>query len=108
MKENYFTAIKSHYLVSIGMILFILLGNNISATAQVIKDFKQRTAQNTPNKKIYNVKGDFTLFGNTNITLQNYSDGQDNNNVSMAYVDVDGDGSTLNSSTSELKLSTEN
>jgi hypothetical protein len=75
--------------------------------AQVIKPFTQRSSQYTPGKTIYNVKGDFTLIGNTNLTLVNYGDNTSNNN-NMQYVDVDTDASTLNSSASTLQFSTEN
>ncbi|MBN2776583.1 MAG: DUF11 domain-containing protein, partial [Bacteroidales bacterium] len=75
--------------------------------AQVIKPFTQRSSQYTPGKYIYNVKGDFTLIGNTNLTLVNYGDNTSNNN-SMEYVDVDSDASTLNSSSSSLQFSSEN
>jgi hypothetical protein len=75
--------------------------------AQVIEPFTQRSSQYTPGKYVYNVKGDFTLIGNTNLTLVNYGDNTSNNN-SMEYVDVDSDASTLNSSSSTLQFSTEN
>ena len=75
--------------------------------AQVITPFTQRSSQYTPGKTIYNVKGDFTLTGNTNLTLVSYGDNTSNNN-NMQYVDVDSDGSTLNSSSSTLQFSTEN
>src|SRR5690606_17585959 len=69
--------------------------------------FTQRTSQYTPTKKIYNVKGDFAMIGNTNMTLQNYGDNNSNDNT-MVYVDMDGDSNTLNSSSATLSLSTEN
>jgi hypothetical protein len=75
--------------------------------AQVIKPFTQRSSQYTHGKTIYNVKGDFTLIGNTNLTLVNYGYNTSNNN-NMQYVDVDTDASTLNSSASTLQFSTEN
>jgi hypothetical protein len=69
--------------------------------------FQQRTSQNTPTKKIYNIKGDFTMIGNTNLTLYSYSN-NGNNSESMRYVDVDSDPSTFNSSSATLNFSTEN
>ncbi|MDP2161487.1 MAG: hypothetical protein Q8K02_13460, partial [Flavobacterium sp.] len=54
-----------------------------------------------------NVKGDFTMIGNTNLTLANYGDETSNNNI-MQYVDIDGDANTWNSSSANLSLSTEN
>lgn len=84
--------------------LFIL---PFAAISQVRVDFEQRTSQYTPTKKIYNIKGDFTMIGNTNLTLQNYSD-EGNNSSTMSYVDVDGDGTTFNSSSATLTFSGEN
>ncbi|MDD3686854.1 MAG: hypothetical protein PHE56_08825, partial [Bacteroidales bacterium] len=87
--------------------LFVILLSNLLVYSQVVKPFTQRTSQYTPSKVIYNVKGDFALLGNTNLTLVNYGDNTSNNN-SMQYVDVDSDNTTLNSSTSQLVLSNEN
>jgi len=67
--------------------------------------FLQRTSAATPAQKIYNVKGDFTMLGNTNLTLSTYGATTDNENSAMKYVDIDGDPTTLNSSTATLELS---
>lgn len=47
------------------------------------------------------------MIGNTNLTPVNYSDTADNA-FTMEYVDIDGDNSTFNSSSSLLEFSTEN
>ncbi|GAB1454297.1 hypothetical protein MASR2M47_43530 [Draconibacterium sp.] len=47
-------------------------------------------------------------MGNTNLTLQTYSDDEPNSNNNMVYVDVDGDANTKNSSSATLQFSTEN
>ena len=91
---------------SIYLILFLFCAIVLNAQVQI--PFKQRTSQYSPTKKIYNLKGDFTLMGNTNLTLQNYDDNQPNNNNFMRYVDVDNDNATWNSSSSTLQLSVEN
>jgi len=96
---------KLNYLI---VILAILFGMNTKVNAQVKKAFTQRTSQYTPTKKIYNVKGDFTMLGNTCLTPQNYSPNTNNNGQFMTYVDVDGDPNTFNSSSSTLALSSEN
>ncbi|MFA9372428.1 MAG: GEVED domain-containing protein [Labilibaculum antarcticum] len=70
--------------------------------------FEQRTSQYSPEKKIYNVKGDFTMIGNTNLTLRYYRDNRDNSRNNMIYVDADSDASTFNSSSATLDFSTEN
>ncbi len=67
--------------------------------------FLQRTSAATPTKKIYNVKGDFTLLGNTNLTLINYGNTTDNESNTMKYIDIDDDSNTLNSSMATLELS---
>ncbi len=89
------------------MYLLLLLFYSITSFSQVVP-FKQRTSIYSPNKKIYNINGDFTMIGNTNLTLQNYVDNVNNNNSIMRFVDVDGDPNTFNSSSATLQLSTEN
>jgi hypothetical protein len=68
-------------------------------------NFSQRTSATTPTKTIYNVKGDFTMLGNTNLTLTNYGTGTNNEANAMQYVDIDGDSNTFNSSMATLELS---
>jgi hypothetical protein len=109
MKKLYPTTLENKF-AYLFLVVFLFI-NILSTQAQVLKTFNQRTSQFSPTKKIYNIKGDFAMLGNTNLTLQNYgSTGNttDNEVAAMAYVDIDGDGTTINSSTSELKLSTEN
>ncbi len=90
----------------ITLIVFILA--TYSSNAQVIKKFTPRTSDNSPLKTIYNIKGDFTMIGNTNLTLVNYSETTENGNNDMQYVDIDNDPTTINSSSAELTFSTEN
>lgn len=78
----------------------------VDLVAQVVKPFTQRTSQYSPEQTIYHIQGDFALIGNTNMTLQNYSNTGNNGN-NMKYVDIDGDASTVNSSSAELRFSTE-
>ena len=109
MKNIYKKSISNPF-QPITLLFALLIANCFSANAQIPigKDFVQRTSQYTPTKKIYNVKGDFTMFGNTCLTPQNYSNTQNNNGQFMTYVDTDGDPNTFNSSSSTLVLSTEN
>jgi len=92
------------------IVIFTLVANlfygNISA--QVIVPFTQRTSEYTPSKTIYNIRGDYTIIGNTNLTLSSYGDNKNNSNNFMVYVDVDGNSNTLNSSSATLNFSTEN
>ena len=94
--------------MSLLLIIAIAIVNPFSSNAQIKKNFLQRTSQYSPTKKIYNVKGDFTMLGNTNLTLQNYNTATNNNNQNMVYVDIDGDNNTWNSSSATLELSQEN
>ncbi|MDQ2179495.1 hypothetical protein [Marinifilum sp. D714] len=79
----------------------------VLTSSKVRIPFQQRTSQYPPYEKIYRIKGDFTMIGNTNLTLKNYSD-NGNNSGDMVYVDVDSDPNTLNSSSATLDFSTEN
>lgn len=76
-------------------------------SGQVLRPFSPKSSANSPSRSIYNINGDFTMLGNTNLTLENYSlDLQ--NNMPMIYVDVDDDPTTFNSSSASLEFSTEN
>ncbi len=89
------------------LLLFIMAGAwAADLNAQIVVPFKQRTAASTPDQKIYNLKGDFQMIGNKNITAVTYQvDGH--NAVDMKYVDIDGDNSTLNSSSATLQFPAE-
>jgi hypothetical protein len=91
------------------IVLLILTGLMIEPVySQVRVGFQPRTSVYTPTKTIYNVRGDFTMIGNTNMTLVNYGDNILNSNNDMRYVDVDAITNTLNSSSATLSLSDEN
>ncbi|WP_142786216.1 gliding motility-associated C-terminal domain-containing protein [Changchengzhania lutea] len=95
--------------ISVSRLLMLLVTLMITSLgfSQVRVDFEPRTSSNTPSQEVYNIKGDFTMMGNTNLSLVTYGNNTNNNN-DMVYVDVDGDTSTWNSSSSTLTLSTEN
>ncbi|MCD8518857.1 MAG: DUF11 domain-containing protein [Flavobacterium sp.] len=71
-------------------------------------NFTPREPIASPSTSIFNIKGDFTLIGNTNLTLNNYDVNEPNSNNNMIYVDIDGDSNTFNSSSANLTFSTEN
>lgn len=100
--------IKTRSAIQYLILMVSLIVNISSLQAQVKVPFKQRTSAYTPNKKIYNVKGDFTILGNTNLTPQNYSNTTNNNGQFMQYVDIDNDPQTWNSSSANLAFSSEN
>ncbi len=105
--KNIYT--KSGMSKTVRLLSFVLI--SLFATigqAQVIKSFTQRTSSYSPDKKIYNIKGDYTMIGNTNLTLVNYGDNTANSNNDMKYVDVDNDNNTFNSSSANLTFSKEN
>ncbi|MDI1304238.1 MAG: hypothetical protein PSX42_05240, partial [bacterium] len=108
MKKIYLKKRKYNLIYLLFSMLFFVVSFQIEAqqaptSPQV--NFAQRTSSATPAKTIYNVKGDFTMLGNTNLTLINYATGTDNQNNAMKYVDIDGNSSTLNSSMATLELS---
>lgn len=95
--------------------LILLLCAIVESSAQVRVPFQQRASEHTPTKLVYHVKGDFTMLGNTNLTLQNYGSTTQNGYNSMVYVDVDaptltglGGTPTVNSSSATLQFSTQN
>ncbi|ERM81944.1 hypothetical protein P872_06770 [Rhodonellum psychrophilum GCM71 = DSM 17998] len=89
------------------LIFFFLTFIFSQAIAQVRVPFQERASQNNQSRKTFEIKGDFVLIGNTNLTLQNYGDNLMNDNL-LIYVDVDGDSNTINSSSATLKFSNEN
>uniref|UniRef100_UPI00386CCF81 hypothetical protein n=1 Tax=Algibacter sp. Ld11 TaxID=649150 RepID=UPI00386CCF81 len=78
----------------------LLLLSVFKGYSQVIVDF-------TPRQSSFNIQGDFSMIGNTNLTLADYDD-TSSNGEDMIYVDIDGDTRTFNSSSSQLEFSTEN
>ncbi|WP_255347724.1 LamG-like jellyroll fold domain-containing protein, partial [Flavobacterium sp. ACAM 123] len=91
------------FLLLILVIPFVTVYAQTVTTPQV--NFLQRTSAATPAKNIYNIKGDFTMLGNTNLTLATYDDNIDNQYNYMKFVDTDADAATFNSSKATLELS---
>src|SRR5690606_25587835 len=109
MKNTYS---NMRWLYSTVLSTFLLLVLSTNTTAQeVVKEFTQRTSTHAQTDyikpgsggKIYNLRGDFKMAGNTNLTLTNYTN-DGNNSESMSYVDIDLDGTTINSSSSFLNI----
>lgn len=107
MKKIYPKERKHNLIYLVFFILFFIVPIHIKAqtvtSPQV--NFSQRTSAATPAQTIYNVKGDFTMLGNTNLTLVNYGNTTNNEGNAMQYVDIDGDSNTWNSSMATLELS---
>ena len=93
------------FLKTLLIAIIIMSAVNEPVVAQVGKPFTQRTSIYSPDKKIYNIRGDFQLIGNTNMRA---GSGTNNGNTTMYYVDIDNNSTTVNSSSAELTLSNEN
>lgn len=97
--------LKNKYNIKAFLLLFAVLLSAVQSFAQV--NFTQRTSTQAPAPYTgvtnYNLQGDFTMIGNTNITLVNYSN-TGSNNVNMRFVDIDGDNATFNSSSAQLNI----
>lgn len=97
--------IKNKFNIKTLLLLFAVLLFSIQSFAQV--NFTQRTSAKAPapytGVKNYNLQGDFTMIGNTNLTLVNYSD-NGSNYADMRFVDIDGNSNTFNSSSAELNI----
>ena len=97
--------------IKLAVFVILLLSSIFSSYSQVRVPFTPRTSTDTPSKTVYKIKGDFSMVGNTNLTLVNYGNNTANNN-DMKYVDEDGTiipgNNTLNSSSATLTFSTEN
>ena len=107
MKKTYFSSGKKLIAAVFGLVTFMIVSSN-SIFSQTVEAFSPRTSVYSPTQTIYSIKGDFTLMGNTNLTLQTYADDEPNSNNNMVYVDVDGDANTVNSSSATLEFSNEN
>jgi hypothetical protein len=107
MKKHHFENIVFKLPQLILYLLLLTVSLDIEAQTQTSPqvNFLQRTSSATPLQTIYNVKGDFIMLGNTNLTLVNYNNTTNNESNSMKYVDIDGDSNTLNSSMATLELS---
>ncbi|MAL23291.1 SprB repeat-containing protein, partial [Xanthomarina sp.] len=109
MKKLYAIKIQANRnVLKLVLLTVMLLSASFFSYSQVRVPFTPRESDFTPGQTVYNIKGDFTMIGNTNLTLENYTDTRNNSNNDMEYVDVDGDPSTSNSSSSTLTFSTEN
>lgn len=83
--------------------IFFVINLLIAQTTNV----KSFTARTTPS--VISANGNFTMLGNTNLTLENYDDFASNGNTnSMIYVDVDSDTLTVNSSSADFTIVSEN
>ena len=72
------------------LLAVLLIFSAFNSYSQEIVPFTPRASSADPATTVYTVKGDFSMIGNTNLTLVNYNDTRNNNN-DMIYVDEDTD-----------------
>lgn len=90
------------YSATVILSLFFLLGS-FSGFSQVGKAFSPRLSGGN-----IKVKGDVMMIGNTILTPKNqalpYNGGGNNNDLDAVYLDIDGDASTVSSSSADLAI----
>src|SRR5690554_1874834 len=97
-------------LIKAFFVLGLMLTSALQTYAQIRVDFAPRTSTKAPTPytgvQNYNLQGDFTMIGNTNLTLVNYHEtgNSSHNGNSMRYVDIDNVTSTVNSSSAQLGI----
>lgn len=91
-------------------LLFVFLGlfQDLKAQNDYRVPFRHRIGSSNVPNNIFQIRGDFTIIGNTNLTLKNYSDDIGNSGQEMVFVDIDEEPSTFNSSSATLLFSDEN
>ena len=81
-------------------ILFLFSTSVYAQNPYIPKEFIQRTSQYSPSTKLYYLKGNFAMIGNTN--MRGVDPNNNNNNGKMEFVDVDNVSRTINSSRAVL------
>ncbi|MFC4874459.1 DUF7507 domain-containing protein [Negadavirga shengliensis] len=89
-------------------ILLVTLGGALFAQNDNRVPFRHRVGNPAPEGNLFRIRGDFTIIGNTNLTLADYHESGDNSLNEMIFVDVDKDSTTFNSSSATLMFSQEN
>lgn len=89
-------------------VVFLMLTVAVFAQNDNRVPFRHRVGNPVPEGNLFRIRGDFTIIGNTNLTVSEYSESANNALGEMIYVDVDSDHSTFNSSSATLVFSQEN
>ena len=101
--------INAGKLISLYLILvFFGIFQELKAQNDYRVPFKHRIGSSNVTNNIFQIRGDFTIIGNTNLTVRDYSDDIDNSIQDMIFVDIDDVPSTFNSSSATLLFSDEN
>lgn len=108
MKTLYTNSVKKFGFFAILLVAQFMLVSGAFGQQVNRVPFKHRVGNPAPQNNIFKIKGDFTIIGNTSMTLLDYENRVDNSNNTMVYVDVDNDERTVNSSSSTLVFSREN
>ena len=85
------------------ILIFTFWGLPFQTIGQVKVPFSPRISSFPPAKEKFELKGDFVILGNTNLTLESYGD-ELKNDKQMVFVDVDNDPNTFNSSMARLEI----
>ena len=108
MKTFFPFSFQKLLLTNLYLVLMIaVFAGKVSAQVDNRVPFKHRVGNPAPEKNIFKLRGDFTIIGNTNLTLAD-TNRIDNSYSQMIYVDIDNNPNTVNSSSSTLVFSAEN
>ncbi|WP_268035832.1 DUF7507 domain-containing protein [Algoriphagus sp. PAP.12] len=99
---------KLSFLFIFSCLTFFFFSKELSAQNDYRVPFNHRIGNSNLSNNIFQIRGDFTIIGNTNLTLKNYDEGTANSGQEMVFIDIDGDSSTFNSSSATLLFSEEN
>ncbi|MDL2296571.1 tandem-95 repeat protein, partial [Bacteroidales bacterium OttesenSCG-928-E04] len=102
-KINSLFSNNSAYWVIFTFVLITLATPSV-VRAQTSTTFTPRKSVYTPTKEVYNLRGDFTMIGNSNMIAPDGGQGTAINGMKTVYVDIDGDPTTANSSSAVLKI----
>lgn len=91
-----------------GFLILLGLLQDLKAQNDYRVPFRHRVGPSNAPQNIFQIRGDFTIIGNTNLTLKNYSDDVANSTAEMIFVDIDQVPGTFNSSSANLLFSDEN
>lgn len=92
----------------LALLFLVIYPDSVYAQNDNRVPFKHRVGNTSLEDNVFHIRGDFTLIGNTNLTLAKYSTTVENSLNNMKFVDVDKDLKTFNSSSATLMFSQEN
>ncbi|MFD2035324.1 hypothetical protein ACFSKL_11005 [Belliella marina] len=105
VEDNVLRLLAIHFLML--SVLFLQIPSLIAQNDNRVP-FRHKVGNPAPAGNLFRIKGDFSIIGNSNLTLVNYTDTTDNSANSVKFIDIDGDYRTFNSSAATLQFSEEN